>query len=669
MVSLTIDGRPVAVPEGTTVLEAAQAAGVPIPTLCNHPSLKPFGGCRLCLVEVEGARSLQPSCTLPVSEKMVVLTNTEKIKTARKFVLTLIFSDRNHFCPYCHVTGADCELQNAALDEGMSHWPYPPAWQKYPVDASHPYYVMDHNRCILCHRCIRACGQLVGNFTLGVEERGASSMLTADSGLPLGESSCVSCGTCVAVCPTGALIERRSAYQGLNEQLTQTQSICTGCSVGCGVSVYTRDNRLVRILGDWDAAINGGVLCKTGRFLPLEENRERITTPMVKKNGSLQPATWNEALEVLAARLKPLSGKNGDGVAALASTYMPVEALTLFKQIFSDHLGSEMVTSIEEGRTTAIASALAEELGHPFEGDLNALKISDCVLVVGADLAESHMVAGFLVKRNLPNGTNLIVIDPRENGLDKNANLVMKAARGSDQDVLRGIQAGLVKLALVKTATVADAKAMVSAEVELAQAAQTTGISADDILAAAGMLGIAERPVIIYGKGITIQDSIQAMRQLLVLSQQAGAALLSMKGNANSLAAAQLRLEKPFQMNGHQAVFVAMADEYPSQRLNQRVEKAPFLAVQASYASSLSAAADVVLPVGNWAEQEGHYLNLDGHLQKANRILTAPEGVPSNADALRALAQKLDLQPDENWKAAIGSRPAPVQIISIDNAA
>ena len=338
MVNFTIDGKTVEVPEGTTVLKAAEAAGIHIPTLCYHPALVPFGGCRLCLVEVEGMRTLQPSCTLPASDKMVVHTDTDKVKAARKFVLTLIFSDRNHFCPYCQVSGGDCELQNAALDEGMSHWPFQPNWQHYPVDATGQYFVMDHNRCILCHRCVRACGELVGNFTLGIEERGASSMLVADTGVPLGESTCVSCGTCVSVCPTGALIERRAAYQGHEKQLEPVQSVCIGCSVGCGITVYARDNRLVRILGDWDAPLNGGVLCKDGRFLPMEEDRERITTPMVKKDGKLQPATWEEAISTIASKMKPLAGKKGDGIAALTSTRLPVEALSQFKQLFAGGL-------------------------------------------------------------------------------------------------------------------------------------------------------------------------------------------------------------------------------------------------------------------------------------------------------------------------------------------
>ncbi len=653
MVNLTIDGKPIQVPDGTTVLQAAEAAGIHIPTLCNHKALTPFGGCRLCLVEVEGARTLQPSCTLPASEKMVVQTNTDKVKAARKFVLTLIFSDRNHFCPYCQVTGGDCELQNAALDEGMTHWPFQPNWQHYAVDASHKYYVMDHNRCILCHRCVRACGQLVGNFTLGIEERGASSMLVADTGVPLGDSTCVSCGTCVAVCPTGALIERQSAYQGNEKYLEETQSICIGCSVGCGITVSSRDNRLVRIVGDWDAEVNGGVLCKVGRFEPMDEDRERITSPMVKKDGTLQPATWEEALETISAKMKPLAGKNGNGVAALASTRLPVEAISVFKQIFAGGMHSDMVTSMEEGYPTAAVSALAEKLGKPFEGDLAALETSDCVIIAGVNLAESHMVAGFLVKRNLPNGTRLIVIDPTANGFDDQADVKLQAASGSDTEVFKGIRAALLKLGLKD----GDGHA---AALELKQISQATGIAEDDYLAAAAILGTAKNPIVVYGKGLTGNSSTQTMQQLMALCQATGAAMLSVKGNANSLAASQLGLEKPFQLNGHKAVYVALGDDTPSQRLIQRLEKAPFIAVQASYGSRLTSMADVVLPVEMWAEQNGHFVNLEGRVQESKQVLSAPENVRSNAAVLEALAKQLDLTVDGNWHSSLSERTAPV---------
>jgi formate dehydrogenase major subunit len=539
----------------------------------------------------------------------------------------------------------------------MSHWPFQPNWQHFSVDATHAYFVMDHNRCILCHRCVRACGQLVGNFTLGIEERGSSSMLVADTGVPLGDSTCVSCGTCVSVCPTGALIERRAAYQGHEKNLETTQTVCVGCSVGCGISAFARDNRLVRILGDWEAPVNGGVLCKTGRFLPIEEERQRVTTPMVKKDGKLHPVTWDEALDTIANTFQPLAGKNGSGVAAIASTRLPAEALALFKKIFADGLGSEMVTASEEGMTTALATSLAEELGKPFEANLDAVKKADCVMLIGVNLADTHMVTGFLFKRTLPNGTRLIIVDPNPNGMDLQAHVAIKATRGADLDVLKGIQAGLVKLGLV-------AGNGAEAEKALADAAQATGTSADDLLAAAGMLGTASSPVIIFGKGITTKGSLQTLRALHEVGTAANAGMLSIKGEANSLAAAQYRLMKPFALNGHQAVYAAIGDDSPSQRLVQRMEKAPFVVVQASYVSRLTSSADVVLPVEMWAEQEGHYLNLEGRIQESKRILTAPDGVRSNVDALKAVAEKLGLPVEADWYQAMCSSPSPVEIMA-----
>ncbi|KUK92442.1 MAG: Putative oxidoreductase [Anaerolineaceae bacterium 46_22] len=403
MINLTIDGKEIEAPEGTTVLEAAEAAGVFVPTLCHHPQLTPYGGCRLCMVEVEGARTLQPSCTLPATNGMVVKTNTQKVLDARKFVLTLIFSERNHFCMYCQVSGGDCELQNRAYDEGMTHWDLQPNWQPFEVDASHPFMVLDNNRCILCRRCVRACGELVGNYTLGFEERGADSLLVADYNVPFGESSCISCGTCVQICPTGAIIDRQSAYQGKETEVDHHIGVCVECSVGCQRNVLTRDNRLIRIEGEWDAVLNHGLLCDKGRFLPLEDDRARLLTPLVRKGGSLKAATWDDAMKAIAEGL----GK-GEGLAAIASTRLPIEDLALFKSVFADALQAGLVTSLEEGKATASLAKMAEKLGKPFESNLDVLKDTDAVLSLELDLVDEHQVAGFFVKRQLTDGTKLI---------------------------------------------------------------------------------------------------------------------------------------------------------------------------------------------------------------------------------------------------------------------
>lgn len=644
MVQITINGKVIEATEGTTVLQAARQAGIEIPTLCDHPAVKPFGGCRLCIVEIAGWRAPTASCTLPVANGMVVETDTVNLRTSRKFILDMLFSERNHFCPFCQVSGGDCELQNAAYHEGMTSWDFPPQWKKFELDASHADLVLDHNRCILCRRCIRACSDLVGNFTLTASERGTDTLITADFGLPLGKSSCISCGMCAQVCPTGAIIDRASAYKGHRRNWEAESSTCVGCSVGCGVTLWTRDNQLTRIEGDWDAALNQGLICEKGRFDPMKDMRKRITTPMVRKDGALQPATWDEAMSLVAARLAPLAGRNGDGVAAIASTRLPAEALFAFRNLFAEGLGSAMVTSIEEGYPTAGASRMAEALGCPYESRLDSLKDTDMAVVIGADLTSSHQVAGFFIKRLLPNNVPLAVIDPGKNSMKAVARMVLEPEAGQDSAVIESVRQYIKNLS-----------AGCAAE------AQTTA----EKLGAA--IFAAQRPVVIYGKGLTAQTDMNALRSVFGLVEDLRAlgktcALLSMKGEANSLAAAQYGLDKVFSINGQQAVFLALADDYATSRLLGRIEKAPFKVVQAVYASPATEMADVVLPTVAWNEQTGHYLNLDGRLQAARAVIQAPDDAPTTAQTLANLSMMLNIPTRDDWKNALLRRVSPVAL-------
>lgn len=615
MVNLKIDGQEISVPEGTTVMRAAEAAGIAIPKLCDHKELTPYGGCRLCLVEVEGARTLQPSCTLPAGDKMVVWTNTPQVREARRFVLSLIFSERNHFCMYCPVSGGDCELQNSAYAEGMTHWPLPPNWQPYPVDASHKDFMLDNNRCILCRRCIRACGELVGNFTLGVEERGARTMVMADLGAPLGESTCISCGTCIQVCPTGALIDRASAYRGREKDSQKTASICAGCSVGCGVVMVTRDNNLLRIDGDWDAPVNRGLLCELGRFRPLDDPGERILTPLVKKDGALRAATWEEAIAVAAAKLRPLAGRNGGGIAAIASPRLTAEALCAFSELFGDKLGSAQLATTDEPAAARM----------PSTGALADLNDADCVVTVGADLVASHQVAGFLVKRSLPKGTRLVVVDAGENAMKPLADCVIAPKQGAEA----GAIAALV--------------AAIKGQPAEALSAQS-GVAADVVAGAASILSAARRVVIVAGPLKHLSGALSD------LAGATGAKIVSVYGKANTRAAAAYKLDSEFEPRGKQALFLALGDEKPSQKLVQQAQGAPFVVAQAAWASQVTAAADVVFPVEMWAEQEGHFVNVEGRVQEARRALTPPDDVWSNVRVLQTLAQQMGYELSADWR-------------------
>lgn len=642
MYHLNIDGKEIEVPEGTTVLKAASLAGVDIPTLCDHPALEPYGGCRLCLVEIEGARTLQPACTLPVSDKMVINTQTEKVKNARKFVLSMIFSERNHFCPYCQVSGTDCELQNAAYGEGMTHWPIQPNWQPYPVDASHPYFVLEHNRCILCRRCVRACAELVGNFTLGMEERGANTILVADLGVPLGSSSCISCGVCVQICPTGALIDRWSAYRGQEKDVEKTKTICIGCSIGCGIEVLHRDNNLIKINGDWDAEINGGVLCDVGRFFPMDEKRNRVVTPMVRKNGSLKAATWEEALTVVVDNLKPLVDKKSESVAAIASTRLPADVLYYFKQVFEDNFNSNMVTSTEEGRFTSVLSGLAVVKGS-YEAKLDEIHKSDVVMAIGLDLTKDHQVAGFFIKRLIPNNVQVIPVTYEAGGMDAFTSHSTIINRSKDLEFIQAVD-GFI-----------DGQ-------DVATLAQKIGLPVNDIKKLAELLKNASNPVIVYGSEFDNKKKKETVIAIIKLAEKINAKLVSVKGNANSLVAEQLRLNKPFEVNGHKAAYVAIGDEEPSNNLIKKLENIPFLVVEASYQSALTAKADVILPVTTWLEQSGSYVTCDGKVQKAKKSLQAPVDVKSNKEVILALADKMKVIVNPVWDKAIKLETSVVEI-------
>jgi formate dehydrogenase major subunit len=395
------------------------------------------------------------------------------------------------------------------------------------------------------------------------------------------------------------------------------------------------------------------VICKLGRFIPLDEQRERILSPMIKQDGKLKVATWEKALEAIEAKFKPLVGKKDDGVAAIASPRLTAEALYAFKSLFADGFKSEMVTTTDEGAFTTPQSALAEELKTAFEGDLDAVDTADSILVLNADLVNDHQVASFFVKRNVSKTAKLVVVDNKDNDLSAIASQTLKISNGDYLNVIKGITKAVEKLGLSKEKVQGDP------DKDLETAAKLSGISTEAYLKTAVILASAEKPVIVYDVKNLTEDSVITLKALMELAKVCGAVSISTKGLANSTVAAQYKLTKGFKVNGHQAVFAAIADEEPTQKLVKTLESAGFLVVQASYHSKLTAMADIVLPVEIWAEQEGHFVNLEGKLQKANKVLNASEDIRSNADVLNTIAGLVipEIKGQlENWQERLSDR-------------
>ena len=363
----------------------------------------------------------------------------------------------------------------------------------------------------------------------------------------------------------------------------------------------------------------------------------------------------------LADKLKPLAGKK-NGVAAIASTRLSAEALTMFRELFVNKFKSKMVTSTEEGVPTAAVTSFAQKNGA-FEGKLEVLRNADTVLCIGANIHKSHMVAGFLFKRNLPKGAHLINIDPEIGDLDYLANTTLKNKRGSDLALIKGLQAIIVKEGLGRSPL-----KLSHADKLIEEAVSSSGVSLEELTQAAQVLARSISPVILFGKGITAQRDETIVEELHRLAVLVGAVdkerfgLISVKGESNSLTASLLGLDEVFKLNGEKAVYVALGDDYASRSLVERVSKAPYLVVQACYESNLTEKADVVLPVTIWSEQEGHYINLDGRTQKTEKAINPLGSVRDHVSVFSEVAMRTNMKVETDWHKAVLERKSSVSL-------
>ena len=424
LVSLTIDGVDISVPEGTSLMRAASEAGISVPKLCASDNLDPFGSCRLCLVEIEGRRGYPASCTTPAAEGLKVSTQTPKLEDLRRGVMELYISDHPLDCLTC-ATNGDCELQDMAGAVGLRDVRYGYEGENHldsVKDETNPYFTFDPSKCIVCSRCVRACEEVQGTYALTIDGRGFESKVSAGN-KDFMDSECVSCGACVQACPTATLIEKSIIDNGIPDRSVTTT--CAYCGVGCSFNAELQGDKVVRMTPNKDGGANHGHSCVKGRFAwGYTTHKDRITTPMIRKSikDPWQKATWDEAINYAASEIKRIQKKHGfDSVGAISSSRCTNEETYLMQKIVRAAFGNNNIDTCARVCHSPTGYGLKQTIGESSgTQNFDSVMKSDVIVLIGANPTDGHPVFASQMKRRLREGAKLIVVDPREIDLVKN---------------------------------------------------------------------------------------------------------------------------------------------------------------------------------------------------------------------------------------------------------
>ncbi|HUN55742.1 MAG TPA: formate dehydrogenase subunit alpha [Smithella sp.] len=696
-----LNGKETLFKTGQKILDAARDNGIEIPTLCYLKDAAPTGACRICLVEVKGARSLAAACSTPVSTGMEVFTDSDLVHRARKLNVDLLLASGKHNCMICEANG-NCRLQDLAYFYNITGLKFEENEKTYPTEDENPFIVRDFNRCILCGRCVSACNEVVVNRAISHGYRGAKSKIVTGGDQPYHESDCVFCGQCVEVCPVGALTEKKSKGMGRTWEVTHVRTTCPYCGVGCQQDLHVKGEQIVRIAGVEDGAPNYGRLCVKGRFAyDFIYSKDRLTTPLIRQaDGEFREASWDEALDLVAVKFKEIIAMHGpDAVAGISCARSINEdsynMQKLFRAVFQTNNIDHCARVCHAPTVAGLAASFGSGAGTNSIAEYKDAKMFFCI---GTNMTEAHPVVSYYVKEAKLKGAKLIVVDPRCHELARMSDIFAQIKVGSDVAFINGIMNVLIEDDLYDKKYVAEnctgfeelKKTVMNYPPQ--KAAEISGVPAEQIIQIAHELAATRPSMLIYTLGLTEHscgtNNVMSTANLQMLLGNVGVkfgGVNPLRGQNNVQGACDMGA-LPNVFPGYQSVTVpenrekfmkawnlkSLPDK-PGIMINAMMEglltkkiralwvfgenlanaepnishsekclsSAEFLVVQDIFPNETTRFAHVILPSAAWCEDEGTFTSLERRVNMVRSIKSTPGIARPNWWIFKELAGKM----------------------------
>ncbi len=703
-IKVNINNKTHLVEKDKTILEVCKSLGIEIPTLCNHPELIPHGSCRLCIVETK-PYGIVTSCTEKVKPEMEIFTESNLVITLRKNILQLILSDHPLDCITCEKSG-ECLLEKYVYDYGIKEIKYKQEKSKRKIKDGTPFIVRDYEKCILCGRCVKVCDEIVGVHAIDYSNRGFYTEIISGFDEPLKNTECIFCGNCIEVCPVGALREISAERQARSWEYKKTKTVCPYCGVGCGIVVYSKNNKIVKIKSDQESPVNKGFLCVKGKFgFQYVHSEKRLKKPLIKRNGKFLETSWEKAIEYIYQKLKFYKHTyGGTSIAGLASAKCTNEENYLFQKFFRSILNSNNVDHCARLCHSSTVIALAETLGSAaMSNSLDEIEnCSDCIILTGTNVTETQPVTSYKIRKAVRRGAKLIVIDPREIELAKIAEIYVQPRYGTDVLVFTGIAKIIVEEQLYneefiksRTENFEEFKNHLK-NFDLSLVEKIANVSINDLTKIAYIYSKSSASIIIWAMGITQHitgtENVFCLSNLALLTGQIGkkgAGLAPLRGQNNVQGACDMGCLPEF-YPGYNRVedkttiekFKILWDttDLPDKKgftvvemfenilsgnikamyimgemplisdpdilhIKEALKKVEFLVVQDILFNEVCEYADVVLPATCSFEKEGTFTNTERRVQRIQKCIDNFTEAKPDWEIIQMLANKFNA----NW--------------------